>query len=205
MTPPVTRGSLTGQRQRQQVTDDRRLAVGRSTNDLHQILAALIEPRRPGASCLPRAIKERVTAPPRDAQREASCRKASDGRLKANPCTSDHDVSVSARFSDPPRQFHFPSSRVECDRARSQARRRIAKRAHSRDLVLASRSLGDDAAVGERHDTPSEEQRVFWPLPCGRFAALDDRAAQVRCEYHVVHVRERGAILHVDGKRSLPH
>ena len=58
----VDRGSWTGQRQRQQVTDDRRLAVPRSTNHLHQILAALIEPRRPRASHRPRTIEERVAA-----------------------------------------------------------------------------------------------------------------------------------------------
>ena len=59
------------QRQRQQVADNRRLAVRRATNHFDQILAGLSEPRFPHAVTFAAAIEKRVAAPSRDAQPQA--------------------------------------------------------------------------------------------------------------------------------------
>jgi hypothetical protein len=97
----VSTKGLCSQRQRQQVADDRRLAVRRATNDFDQILAGLSEPTLPHAFPFASAIEKRVVAPPRDAQPKAPRRKSADGRAKAVAHARDHDVAVSTEFRDP--------------------------------------------------------------------------------------------------------
>ena len=74
---------LCSQRQRQQVADNRGLAVRRATNHFDQILAGLSEPRLPHAVPFAAAIEKCVAAASRDAQPQAPRREAADGRAKA--------------------------------------------------------------------------------------------------------------------------
>ena len=127
--------------------------------------------------------------------------------MKAIARARDHDVSVSSELRDPSSEFHRPSSVRECHRTRfAETRGGIAKRREPRDLVLALCALGDHATIGQRHHTARQEQRVLGSrFPGDGFTTVDNGAANVGSEHHVVHLLERLSILDVDGERSLSH